>query len=422
MDNLKNTDIKKDIFFNKLLDNMIAIPLWDALWGDKNIGLSLLESVEMTKKIHNQTHVSYNDYLVNSHRKKPAFKVNIFDDLKEFINNNMIYPEIDSHHYFIQLTNPIENPGLSISYNLISGGRELLTLTDEQMERLTNKCVSLANEFYAKHKIGKKEIKSQETHMSSDLKEQLSSLMVDGQKLILPEQQLSLYTDIKGLLTKAGGKYSSKGYFEFQKGIDVQQVFDDLLCGNTVNFKKDAQFFATPKARAERLCDEVGDIKGKRVLEPSAGDGAIADVARARGAEVVTIENWQPNVLKLKEKGYAVIEKDFLTVDVEGIGKFDAIIANPPFSKNQDIDHVMHMWQFLKPEGVLSSVISATAIDGKQKKQLEFQQFLDEHDAVIESVPSGEFKESGTSVATYQICVKKPSLELVEDDKPLMAM
>ena len=38
--------------------------------------------------------------------------------------------------------------------------------------------------------------------------------------------------------------------------------------------------------------------------------------------------------------------------------KYDRIIANPPFTKNQDIDHVMQMWNFLKPGGRIVSIMS----------------------------------------------------------------
>lgn len=239
----------------------------------------------------------------------------------------------------------------------------------------------------------------------------LSKLFVDPatpQHLKLPAEHLANYAKIKALVSTAGGKYNNKGYFSFPEGIDPVAVQQLLLGGSVVNDKKDFQFFATPRAEATDLCDRAGPLQGKRVLEPSAGDGALADIARERGADVVVIENWGVNVSKLKAKGYDVIEKDFLQVTPEDIGLFDVILANPPFSKNQDIDHVRHMMGFLEPGGVLSVITSQAWERGTQKKQLAFAEFLKEIGAEVVPVAAGAFKESGTDVPTFKIVIEKP--------------
>lgn len=239
----------------------------------------------------------------------------------------------------------------------------------------------------------------------------LAKLFVDPanpQHLSLPKDHLQNYAKVKALVTTAGGKYNSKGFFSFPEGIDPAGVQQTLLGGVVVNDKKDFQFFATPRSEALDLCDRAGPLEGKRVLEPSAGDGALADIARDRGADVVVVENWGVNVSKLKSKGYDVIEKDFLQVTPEDIGLFDVILANPPFSKNQDIDHVRHMMNFLKPGGVLSVITSQAWERGSQKKQLAFAEFLKEIGAEIIPVSAGAFKESGTDVPTFKIVIEKP--------------
>jgi 16S rRNA G1207 methylase RsmC len=43
----------------------------------------------------------------------------------------------------------------------------------------------------------------------------------------------------------------------------------------------------------------------------------------------------------LKGKPYDVVYGDFLEYGGQG-GNFDRIIMNPPFSKQQDIKHIMH--------------------------------------------------------------------------------
>lgn len=245
--------------------------------------------------------------------------------------------------------------------------------------------------------------------------QELSRLKIDPsaqQHLLLPKEHLAHYAAIKSLVTKAGGKYNSKGYFAFPEGIDVAMVLRSLQAGAVVNEKKDFQFFATARETALQLCDNAGSLDGKRVLEPSAGDGALADIARDRGANVTTVENWPVNVLRLREKGYEVMDRDFLGLEPAETGLFDVILANPPFSKNQDIDHVLHMMKFLEPGGVLSAIVSQGWQREGQKKHRDFAEFLRELDAEIVPIEAGAFKESGTSVGALQIRVVKPELDL----------
>lgn len=159
---------------------------------------------------------------------------------------------------------------------------------------------------------------------------------------------------------------------------------------------------------ADDLLDEVGPLEGKSILEPSAGEGAIAKRALARGAaEVVAIEAWSAKAAILRRGGaFSVIERDFLTVTPAEIGLFDAVVANPPFTGNQDIEHVMHMLKFLAPGGKLSSVMSVSWQHGQQRKHQAFREFLAEVGAKIVQIPAGTFKASGTTVATVRIVIE----------------
>ncbi|WP_432263267.1 hypothetical protein [Cupriavidus sp. TMH.W2] len=243
--------------------------------------------------------------------------------------------------------------------------------------------------------------------LASDLDAEIALLVADGDKIRLPKVHLSQYGAIKGMLENAGGRYDIKGYFKFPEGIDVTGVLSGLIAGEVVNGKKESQSFFTPDDIAYRVCRSAGPLTGRRVLEPSAGDGALADVAEAAGAEVVVVENYPPNVLRLEGKGYTVVARDFMTVTRDQIGTFDVILANPPFSKNQDIDHIRHMWTFLKPGGYLSTIASKAWQTGSQRKQREFREFLERHQAEVVEIEAGAFKESGTSVATVHICIQK---------------
>jgi 16S rRNA G1207 methylase RsmC len=56
------------------------------------------------------------------------------------------------------------------------------------------------------------------------------------------------------------------------------------------------------------------------------------------------IELNQENCEKLVEQNYEVIKTDFLLYNSK---TFDKIVANPPFSKSQDVKHILHMYELL---------------------------------------------------------------------------
>ena len=98
-----------------------------------------------------------------------------------------------------------------------------------------------------------------------------------------------------------------------------------------------------------------------------------------------------------------VVGRNFL----EHKGSYDRIIANPPFSKQQDIDHIMHMHSLLKPGGILVSVVSESPFFRINKKSVAFREFLEANNAEIIPLDTGAFKESGTMVKTRIIKMEK---------------
>ncbi len=96
---------------------------------------------------------------------------------------------------------------------------------------------------------------------------------------------------------------------------------------------------------------------------------------------------------------------DFLESDL--LLKFNRIIANPPFSKNQDIDHIQRMYQHLDNGGRLVSFASTHWQFANGKKETAFRKWLDIVGGVYESVEASAFKESGTNIATCIITINR---------------
>lgn len=221
-------------------------------------------------------------------------------------------------------------------------------------------------------------------------------------RIELPTEHLSRYPEIKKLLSQAGGTYDKRGWFSYREGLDVDEILSRLKGGQSANGKKEAQFFRTPQALAKAVVEAAGPLRGKRAMEPSAGDGAIADELRDAGAaEVVTVENWDVNAIALKKKGYEPLVKDFLTVTPAEVGFFDVIAMNPPFAKRQDLAHVKHALSFLAPEGRLSAIISPAF--ETHKDAVKFRELVEFAEAETIQVPAGTFKESGTEIRTVRV-------------------
>lgn len=245
--------------------------------------------------------------------------------------------------------------------------------------------------------------------LKADVIESISKMLVNGNRLELPkDEQFANYAAVKTALTKAGGKYSKCG-FAFPNS--AQEMKDRLCGGEAVNDKKKFQFFATPQKLAKHIV-ELADIQADHaVLEPSAGQGAIAcEVVKGDHEHLTLVELDDAHMKTLEEAFVAnnneVINSDFLQFEPEGY--FERIVANPPFTKNQDIDHVMHMYELLLPgSGRLVSVMSRSWVSGSQKKQVAFREFLEEVGAEIIDVDAGEFKESGTNIATVIVVINK---------------
>lgn len=240
----------------------------------------------------------------------------------------------------------------------------------------------------------------------------LERCKVDGCKLFLPPEKLDrkLYESVNKVLDAMGGKWnrSAKAHVFAEDPSDLlEQVLDT---GEITSLKKELQYFPTPDAVVGVMLARLGWEKGeiKRVLEPSAGEGAIAGRLKKAGMEVDVCELHEPFRKKLAEEGFKVLqEKDFLRLVVDK--RYDAVVANPPFSKQQDVDHVSKMLDAVKPGGALVSVMSAGITFRQNAKTKALKEKLDEECLSwrIEELPEGSFKGSGTAVnAVILIAVK----------------
>jgi tRNA G37 N-methylase Trm5 len=172
----------------------------------------------------------------------------------------------------------------------------------------------------------------------------------------------------------------------------------ELLAGHPYDL------FITPAELAERMCKAAHVGAGDRVLEPEAGTGRIAQAVRNLGAWVTCCDLNQTLVRRLIDKGFEAIQGDFL--QVVPAAKYNAVIMNPPFSNGQDIDHVLHAWNFIE-EGYLVAIMSEGVFYRSDKKSTAFCAWLDTVGGTSEKLPDGTFYASGTNVNARMIVVSK---------------
>ena len=173
-----------------------------------------------------------------------------------------------------------------------------------------------------------------------------------------------------------------------------------LETGVSLDQKKIFQAFYTPQEIAEIVVKRA-DVKGMTCLEPSAGEGALALEMRKQGADsIVCCELNEEACFKLMQFNFnALLKSDFL--ELKTFDKFDRVVMNPPFTKNQDIKHVEHALKFVKNGGRLVSIMS-----GNTDRQ-QFDKFISNLYLKYEitDLPEGAFKESGTNIKTIMLVI-----------------
>lgn len=227
---------------------------------------------------------------------------------------------------------------------------------------------------------------------------------IDGNTFKLPPGQLErdLYTRVDKVLRAAGGKWNRRiGAHEFPSSPAEALTLDQ---GEVLDIKQTYQIFETHPNIAAFLVGHLHLPPNSLVLEPSAGSGQLVRALVGEGHRVLAVEI-RPECAEgvMLAGAQSCVTADFLSV--APVEKVDAVLMNPPFTGGQDVAHVEHALKFLRPGGILISIMSAGVMINKQ--HAAFRERIQQMRGEFTEFAANSFQHAGTSVNTVWLRVKQ---------------
>lgn len=242
------------------------------------------------------------------------------------------------------------------------------------------------------------------------VEEILKHCTLENNVLKLPQVQFNKksYAEAKKWIEEAGGTWQGGKVQGFIFPFNPERVFSILQAGQRYNLQQEYQFFETPPEVADWLVMLAGGIhEDDTVLEPSAGRGAlIKAIHRACPSVMVECYELMPENREFLHAldNVILLDEDFTK---DSVGSYTKIIANPPFANNQDIEHVILMYERLEKGGTLAAITSPHWKFASERKCVAFREWLEEVHGQVYEIGAGEFKDSGTGICTMAIVIKK---------------
>lgn len=177
------------------------------------------------------------------------------------------------------------------------------------------------------------------------------------------------------VISAIGGTKEEHGTRSFKVCFDFDPVkaLQYISRVGSIPDKKSYQFYPTSEELVEEMQYKIRKLPRyhREILEPSAGTGNLITGLSDYGCTITCIEidPLRCEVLKAKAKEESeegiktIICGDFL--EWASTKKFNGVIMNPPFTKNQAENHVKKAWNHVAPGGILVACLPAS-LKGKE--------------------------------------------------------
>lgn len=216
--------------------------------------------------------------------------------------------------------------------------------------------MAIPPEFRTKPKKAFKEFSLRHDLLSGSTLQALSARNISkrGDVYFLHGEEKSFTQELVSVLVYLGGvKHNSHGYvFDY----NPSKVFSEIQRTGFIPEYQSYQYYPTPEIIARMVVDMASIQDDDEMLEPSAGQGGLADFLPAERTTCVEISQIHCKVLE--GKGYSAICADFLAWKTDTL--FSKIIMNPPFADSRASDHVLRASELLKKDGRLVAVMPAS--------------------------------------------------------------
>ena len=176
-------------------------------------------------------------------------------------------------------------------------------------------------------------------------------------------------------------------------------------------------FYPTPPEVAALMLDPL-DLRGKTVLEPSAGKGDLVRECLARGAaEVIWCEPEKQlrSILYGTNGQHVYLLNDFLKAQANVVSHIDLIVMNPPFSADEA--HILHAWEIAPPGCEIVALCNWSTCEGTYRRlQLQLAHLVDAYGSKEHLGECFTTAERPTRVSVGMVRLTKPGTKPSGDE------
>jgi hypothetical protein len=173
--------------------------------------------------------------------------------------------------------------------------------------------------------------------------------------------------------------------------------------------REGVDYFATPEPLGFKMAEWANIQQGDKVLEPSAGHGAIARFFPERTDVTMVEPSYELSQRAALANGSARIVNERFE-DLHISNKYDAIVMNPPYGSGGKtaIEHVSKAAKHLRDGGRIVALIPRGGITDKRLEAfLESEGAADLHLVAKLDLPAATFERAGTAVNTQVLVLEK---------------
>jgi 16S rRNA G966 N2-methylase RsmD len=213
----------------------------------------------------------------------------------------------------------------------------------------------------------------------------------------------NILDDFNNLVEYLGGKIIKEKFHLYEFDYDIKDVKDIISINGYIDDEVTFQQYYTKdniaKIAYETLIDgySTEKLNNSTFLEPSCGRGSLLNLLPKKNSLGIDISEINTSILKAK--GFKTKCIDFVDFSNKTSNRFDFILLNPPYTKNQGYNHTLSAYNLLNENGTLVAILQSS-----QRGEFDF---LKKEGAIIEESKDYEkcFDKTNVSVFILKISI-----------------